>query len=144
MLIYGDTSFIVALFLIQGRSYRAIEIADRLSEPLPLNPFLLLDFRNALNLAIKRGELTSKERDAMWSSLERNISDGGFIRVSLPVKAVNRLACELSDRHSPTIGLQSLDLLHLASAKLLGVKKFITFDIRQAQAGKAEGFKIIN
>jgi hypothetical protein len=39
MLIYGDTSFIVALFLIQGRSYRAIEIADRLSEPLPLNPF---------------------------------------------------------------------------------------------------------
>ena len=144
MVTYADTSFIVPLFIIEGRSYRATEIADRLSEPLPLTPFLLLDFRNALNLAIKRGEITPKERGEMWKSLERDISDGGFVRVSLSVKEVHRLACELSDRHSPTIGMQSLDLLHLASAKILGVKKFITFDTHQAQAGKAEGFKIIN
>lgn len=144
MLTYGDTSFIVALYLIQGRSYRAIEIAERLSEPLPLTPLLLLDFRNALNLAIKREEISTKERDEMWKNLEREISDGAFVRVSLSVKEVNRLARELSDRHCPTIGLQSLDLLHLASAKLLGVKKIVTFDIHQAQAGKAEGFKIIN
>jgi predicted nucleic acid-binding protein len=144
MLTYADTSFIVALYLIQGRSYRAIEIAERLSEPLPLTPLLLLDFRNALNLAIKRGEISTKERDDMWKNLEREISDGAFVRISPSVKEVNRLACQLSDRHGPTIGPESLNLLHLASAKILGVKKFITFETRQAQAGKAEGFKIIN
>jgi predicted nucleic acid-binding protein len=55
---------------------------------------------------------------------------------------VERLARQLSDRHTFRFGTRSLDLLQTATAITLGVKEMLTFDERQAKAAKAEGLKV--
>ena len=142
MVAYADTSFLVPLYLLEENSNRAIEIVTVLTEPLPITPLHLLEFRNALNVAIKRKELTHAQRNNIWKTFEKDTAQGGFFRAALSPEALNRSAADLSDRYTPTVGTRSLDLLHLAQAKLLGAKTLLTFDIRQGQAGTMAGFHL--
>ena len=54
---YADTGFIVSLLLPERTTAAAEEIAGGLDQPLPVIPLLLLELRNALNLAIARGRI---------------------------------------------------------------------------------------
>jgi hypothetical protein len=56
--------------------------------------------------------------------------------------ALNR-AAELSRQYSRTLGTRTLDVLHVASALELGVRTFITFDIRQQNLVKAAGLRLL-
>ncbi len=139
---YADTGFIASLYLPEITSGRAIAAARRLKEPLPVTPLILLEFRNALNLAVKRGGIGGKERETIWRTFEADIADGIFVHAPLSASEVHRKARELSDRHTPQLGTRSLDLLHVAAALNLGAKEIFTFDERQAKAAKAEGLKV--
>ena len=48
----------------------------------------------------------------------------------------------LSGIFTKTLGTRSLDVLHVSHAVVLGVKEFLTFDIRQAALAKAAGLKV--
>jgi predicted nucleic acid-binding protein len=54
-----------------------------------------------------------------------------------------RDAAKLSLQHTPTGGHRSLDLLHVAAAKLMGARQFLSFDVRLNQLAKVEGMKLI-
>ena len=41
-----------------------------------------------------------------------------------------------------TLGTRSLDILHIANALVLGIREFLTFDVRQAALAKAAGLKV--
>jgi len=139
---YADTGFIASLYLPEATSTRAIAAARRLKEALPVTPLILLEFRNALNLAVKRGGIDGAERETIWRTFEGDLADGIFVHAPLSTSEVYRKARELSDRHTPKVGTRSLDLLHVAAALTLGAKEMFTFDERQAKAAKAEGLKI--
>jgi predicted nucleic acid-binding protein len=142
MVAYADTGFIVSLYLPEATSPQAIETARRSTDALPVTPLILLEFRNALNLAMKRGELDTGKRDTLWRTFETDISDDLFVHVSFSPLEVQRIARQLSDRHTFRFGTRSLDLLHIATALALGAKEMFTFDERQAKAAKAEGLKV--
>ena len=142
MVAYADTGFIVSIYREETTSERASHLVNRLSEPLPLTPLLLLEFRNAINLAVKRGEFDLRQRDSVWRAFEADISNGVFAHAPVSTPEIYLKARELSDTHSPKIGTRSLDLLHIATALVLGSKEFLTFDDRQAKAAKAEGLKV--
>ena len=44
--------------------------------------------------------------------------------------------------HSEKLGTRSLDILHVASALVLGSTSFVTFDRRQAALARASGLKV--
>jgi predicted nucleic acid-binding protein len=48
----------------------------------------------------------------------------------------------LSALHSEKLGTRSLDILHVASAVVLGSTSFVTFDRRQAALARASGLKV--
>ena len=52
-------------------------------------------------------------------------------------------AAELSQRHTPELGIRSLDVLHVACALELKLRHFLTFDERQQQLATAAGLKVI-
>jgi predicted nucleic acid-binding protein len=54
--------------------------------------------------------------------------------------ALNR-ATELSRAYTPTLGVRSLDVLHVACALELGRRFFLTFDTRQLELAKVSGLK---
>jgi hypothetical protein len=107
-----------------------------------MTQFLLLELRNAFNLRVNRGELEPVEMNGAWRTFEIDCTEKVFLHVSSPFTDTLRLARELSDRLTPQIGIRSLDLLHLASARILGAKEMLTFDQRQAKAARAEGLKV--
>jgi predicted nucleic acid-binding protein len=142
MVAYADTGFVVSIYLAETTSARAMATARKLTEPLPVTSFFLLEFRNALNLAVKRTIIDISERNKLWLTFEEDMADGHFSYVTLPAGDLNRRARELSDRHTPLLGTRSLDLLHVAAALTLGAREMLTFDERQRKAAKAEGLKV--
>jgi predicted nucleic acid-binding protein len=48
----------------------------------------------------------------------------------------------LSAAHSEKLGTRSLDILHVASALVLGSVSFLTFDRRQAALARVAGLKV--
>jgi predicted nucleic acid-binding protein len=139
---YADTGFITSLFLPETTSAAARKTAAHLRAPLPLIPLSKLEFRNSLNLAIIRRRISMAERDALWRQFETQIKAGFFVETAISSVELFAGAQELSDRHTPGLATRSLDLLHVAAAKIFGVREFYSFDDRQRKAAAAEGMTV--
>lgn len=48
----------------------------------------------------------------------------------------------LSAAHTAGIGARAMDILHVAAAMALGIKEFLTFDVRQKALAAAAGLKV--
>jgi len=67
----------------------------------------------------------------------------GFLRfVALEEQAIFEKADQLSKRHGPEIGVRYLDILHVASALLIGAQRFLTFDARQGELATMTGLQV--
>ena len=139
---YADTGFLGSLYLEEATTRRAETALAGLTEPLPLIPLAILEFRNTLNLAIARGRISEAERDASWRRFQAHIETGVFTQMAIPAEELHGKARELSDRYTPRLATRSLDLLHVAAALLLGAKVLYSFDERQRQVAAGEGLKI--
>jgi hypothetical protein len=55
---------------------------------------------------------------------------------------VHRIAERLSAARTKTEGHRALDILHVATARVLQAQEFLTFDERQSKLAQAEGLKV--
>lgn len=139
---YADTSFLVRLYLTQSDSQKALAFMRDFRDPLPFTPLHRHELRNALRLAVFRKEIDAERRKAAFLDIESDLQDG--ILAHAPVAWTNafREADQLGNDHTETMGMRSVDLLHVGIAQALGMKEFLTFDTRQAELAKAVGFKV--
>jgi len=107
-----------------------------------LTPLVELELRNALNRSVQRGRITAAQRDALWQDVEADIASGFLVATPVDIDELHKKARQLSDRHTPTLGTRSLDLLHIAAALVLGAEEFFSFDERQRKAAASEGLKV--
>ena len=142
MVAYADTGFLVSLYLAETTSKAADAALGPHRQPLPLTPLGMLEMRNAFNLAVKWQRLTPAERDALWQDVEADLASGFLVPAAVPAADWHATARTLSDRYSPTVGTRSLDLLHVAAAKLLKADTFFSFDERQRIAAAGEGMAV--
>ncbi|PYS09059.1 MAG: hypothetical protein DMG17_27765 [Acidobacteria bacterium] len=56
--------------------------------------------------------------------------------------SVLRVATRLSEQHSAAYGTRSLDIIHVATAKLSRIEEFVSFDSRQRDLASAIGLKV--
>jgi predicted nucleic acid-binding protein len=142
MVAFADTGFIASLYLEESTSQAADAAMAGRREPLPLTPLALLELRNAFNRAVQRRRISAAERDALWQDVEADIARGFLVPTSVASEELHNKARQLSDRHTPTLGTRSLDLLHVAAALLLEATVFYSFDDRQRKAAAAEALKV--
>jgi hypothetical protein len=142
MVAFADTGFIASLYLEESTSKAADAALGTKREPLPLTPLARLELRNAFNRAVHRQRLTGEERDALWQDVEADIASGFLVPTPVPADELHKKARQLSDRHTPSLGTRSLDLLHVAAALILEAKEFFSFDDRQRKAAAMEGLKV--
>lgn len=142
MKIYVDTSVLFSLYAPDANSPKAD--AWRQVNPLPIDftTFHRIELRNALSLAIFQQRLTSAESLAAWQEVQQDLTTGSLVRAPDLWGKLLREAESLAEHHTPRIGSRSLDVLHVATALVLGATEFCTFDTRQAKLARLAGMQI--
>ena len=110
--------------------------------PLALTALHELEVRNAFKLGIFRELLTNAEAAAALTNLQKDLRSGRLIRATMKWPAVFRLATRLSHQHSASHGTRSLDILHVAAAKVMRAEHFVSFDARQRALASAIGITV--
>jgi len=108
----------------------------------PFTPLHLLELRNAFKLGIFRKLLTSIDAAAARTNVERDLRSGRLVRQQVNWPSVLRLAARLSEQHSSIYGTRSLDITHVAAAKLSHIEEFVSFDSRQRDLASAIGLHV--
>ena len=142
--IYCDSSFLVPLYLYEaGRSDEARQIASRWTEPAVISLLGELEWINALGRKVTEKEITNAESGQLVREFKQDLKSGIFCWPPLNLAVMFRDAVQLSLRHTPAGGYRSLDILHVAAAKLCGAKQFLSFDERLNRLAKAEAMVIL-
>ena len=142
MVVYADTSFIVSLYGRDAHSPVAQAAVKKSASHLLFTPLHGLECRNALRLAVFRREITRDQCRDVLSLLEQDNRSGVLVNTVVPWSSVFAHAERLSADYAATMGLRSLDILHVASALALDAKRFWTFDARQKALSRKAGLKV--
>lgn len=142
MIAYADTGFVVALYKEESTSAHAAALMARQTTSVRLSQLGELEFRNALHLAVFRGELTAGDAALKKHLFLEDAANGIFTIMPVPASELFARSVELADRHSARLGTRSLDLIHVAAALLLKADAFLSFDERQRKAAKLERLKV--
>jgi predicted nucleic acid-binding protein len=140
---YADTSLLFSLYSTDANSAKADAWRRANPAPLPFTAFHRLELRNALNLAVFQKRLTPVEVESAWQEVENDIVAGLLVVKGGLWHRVLGVAESISTNQTATIGCRTLDVLHVAAAKLAGVTEFCTFDTRQADLVKNVGMTAV-
>lgn len=140
--IYVDPSALRCLYLHDDRSRTFCAWRARTRGALPLTPFGRAEIVNSISLAILRGDVTAATAQAALDDFDDDIADGRLSLTDLLWRAALDRAAELSRGHTPRLGTRSLDVLHVASAQVLGCRHFVTYDGRQLALARAAGLRV--
>ena len=116
--------------------------AETLATPLTFTPFHRLELRTSLRLRAFRKQLTLDELQVALRQNDEDLSDDILRHTPLVWADALREAERLGEEHLTETGVRSGDLLHVASAVVLGAKEFVTFDQRQYQLACRAGLKV--
>jgi predicted nucleic acid-binding protein len=141
--IYCDTSFLASLYVtVDVNHTAAIRAASRFVSAMPYPHLVELELVNALRRLLVAGKIAETALSAMLSQIERDVRDGFLERKVFNQSALYREALDISERRM-ALAARSLDILHVAAARVLGVRSFASFDARQRSLAKAEGLLLV-
>ena len=136
MIVYADTSFVASLYIPGGHSSAALLATRPLHSPLTITSLGELEFANALALRVFHKELPASLSASVFAHFQQDILDGIFRVAPIPHGAFEK-AIRLSEKYSSRLGTRTLDVLHVASAIIIGAGFFYTFDHAQAELARA-------
>ena len=139
---YADTGFLCSLYAPDAHTGPALARKQRQALPLPIIWLHQLEFRNAMRLRVFRKEITAAQRDASLNAMLSDLASGVLVHAAPPLTALTIEAERLSVHFSEALGARTLDILHVASALVLGLREFLTFDRRQQGVAKGAGLKV--
>jgi predicted nucleic acid-binding protein len=140
---YADTSLLFSLYSTDANSPKTDAWRKANPDPLPFTAFHRLELRNALNLAVFQKRMTPVEVQSAWQEVENDIAAGLLVLRGGLWHRVLVDAESVAATHTSTIGSRTLDVLHVAAAKLTGATEFCTFDTRQAALAKRVGLSAV-
>lgn len=139
---YADSSFLVSCHVTDANTPQAKGYLLRVGVPLVFTALHALEVRNAFALGVFRGLFSSGDAAAARANLETDLRSGRLVKKAVNWPMVLRIAVRLAERHSATVGTRSLDVLHVATAKVLRAVEFVSFDTRQRTLAATVGLKV--
>ncbi|MEW6687713.1 MAG: type II toxin-antitoxin system VapC family toxin [Pseudomonadota bacterium] len=138
---YVDPSALLKLYVHQAESAAVGAWRARTPGALAVTHHGRVEIVNAICLAAFRGAITHEAmRDAL-DSFDEDFAAGRCIQADLLWRAALQRAAGLSRKHTPLLGCRTLDVLHVACALELGLRRFLTFDERQRQLARSAGLR---
>ena len=143
MKVYLDSSALIKLYVSEAESVRVSDYVRALPQALPVSQLHDVEMRNGLRLKVFRREAATATVKKALKLMDDDRASGVVARPPLNWVDVYRQAEGLSETHTPAVGCRSLDLLHVASALVLAVSDFLTFDDRQANLAEKAGLRLV-
>jgi predicted nucleic acid-binding protein len=103
-----------------------------------VTPLNRAEAANAIHRYVFRRAISASDALASWIHFEQDRAKGIWIEIGLPSRFWET-SIDLARRYGPTLGIRTLDSLHVACALELKAQKFWTFDDRQARLAEAVG-----
>ena len=138
---YADTGFLVSVHSSDANTPRAITRMKSQAFPLAWTWLHQLEFRNAIRLRVFRHEILESEAADVFERVRKRTEMGVYQLTTVSPTALEE-AERLGAIFTRTLGARSLDILHVSHALVLGIKEFLTFDVRQTALAKAAGLKV--
>ena len=143
MTTYVDSSALVAIYVPE----RFSNAARRIVRAVPQVPFTQLhelEVPNAFELLVGRGSITREECRAIQAHLQEDLENRRLARVSVDLDRVFTSASDLSRTYTTKFLTRSLDLLHVAAARVMMCATFASADDRQLAVAKATGLRVMD
>lgn len=142
-MVYFDTSALLALFVPDVWSTNAREIGAKLRHAIQLTDLGEIELMTRIHRALGENRLKATEHFHVLRQFEQDVADGIIVRKRLNPQAHIDESLRLARSYAPKLAIRSLDILHVASAKLLGCRSFASFDRRQRQLASAVRIKLL-
>lgn len=140
---YADTSFFFSLYATDANSPKADTWRQARPLPLPFTTFHRVELRNAFSLAVFQKRLTPQEVQSAWQELENDLAAGLLVPRGGLWHRVLLEAESLAQSHTPSTGSRTLDVIHVATARLLATPEFCSFDTRQTALASRLGLTVV-
>jgi predicted nucleic acid-binding protein len=124
-----DTGCLVKLYYPEPDTSKVVALVS--GKALCHTPLHELEFVNALQLKSFFGNATVEQVSAARALIAADIQTGILVSSDADWKTIYAEAGQLAERHTSTVGCRSLDVLHCATARVLGAHEFISNDLRQ-------------
>lgn len=89
-----------------------------------------------------RREITADQRKEAFREVQSDLNDNTLLPTAISWTDAFREAESLGSAHSESLGVRSIDLLHVGLALTFRTREFLTFDGRQAGLAKVAGLKV--
>ncbi|MDR1280193.1 MAG: type II toxin-antitoxin system VapC family toxin [Opitutaceae bacterium] len=141
MSVYFDTSVWMSFYMRDAHHQEAAALATT-NTGVFWTPWQRLEFFNAIRACIARKRITVSDVHTIEKAIKASIAADLLLPRPLPAYALWQEAEQLSQVHTPATGVRTLDLLHVAAARVLKADRFCTFDTRQHALARAAGLLI--
>lgn len=132
-----DSSLLVSLYIPDSHSPEAIgRMASRPTNWI--SPLNRSELAHAIHQHVFRGAIGPLDAQRAWSAFENDCASGIWNEAKWS-DAVWHGSIELARNFGPTLGMRTLDSLHVACALELRAERFWTFDERQVRLAEAAG-----
>ncbi|MEX0330691.1 MAG: type II toxin-antitoxin system VapC family toxin [Puniceicoccaceae bacterium] len=139
---YYDTGVILKLYTTESESAAVRRFVKARKEPLYLNSLHRTECVSAFRLKAFRGECGEEASTNAIADLEDDIASGMIQLVGIDWDAAWSLSRAMADAHAATTGCRTLDTLHVACARSLGIRELISSDKRQRKLARAIGMRV--
>ncbi|MGB7546948.1 MAG: type II toxin-antitoxin system VapC family toxin [Terracidiphilus sp.] len=137
MTIYSDSSFIASYYLEDAHS---AEVDRRMAQRprVWLTSFNRTEVEHAISHMVFRRRISLAEAQLARNDFAQDCAQGIWIAVGLP-ESIWEASIKLARQFAPTLGVRTLDSLHVACALELKAERFWTFDERQGRLAETVG-----
>lgn len=147
---YADTNLLTRFYLRLAESEGILRSLDQAqlsgSAPLPVTWLHRLEVANGFQLYVFAGKtagptrVTPEQAAAAHAAFRSELANATFLRsVPLSLPELEAQFEELALRHTAKHGFRTYDLLHVASALVLGCDAFWSFDPKANRLASFEG-----
>ena len=140
MTAYADTSFLFSLYVPDAHTATASAIMQRTTLPILSSELGEFEFTIAICGRVFTKDLDPQDVQRLLDLFSRDIA-AGIVHLTPVSNAVFARGKQVARSHTSRLGAKGLDVLHVASALVLGADVFYTFDRRQRMLATAVGLK---
>ncbi|HVT26850.1 MAG TPA: type II toxin-antitoxin system VapC family toxin [Lacipirellulaceae bacterium] len=153
MTTYLDANFLVRMYLELPGCNEAVELvksrSGRRSWPFPVTHLLRMEVVNALYRLVFESRtggqwrVTPESASMAFADFEQDLADGLFLaRSALTLEEIGSEFDGLAARYTSRHGFRTYDVIHVASARTMGSKRFFTFDNKAKKLAKLAGLEV--